>query len=108
MIWLLCPYLTPVLIKNGFQYLTCLVNLMYIMLVWRIARPVPAGCVNFHNDEPMTRETWRNNVVNLPRSIIATPDLDLDVRWSDQAWFMILISWCLRHSYLAGSLSSHR
>ena len=62
----------------------------------------------FHNDEPMTRETWRNNVVNLPRSIIPTPDLDLDVRWSDQAWFMILISWCLRHSYLAGSLSSHR
>jgi hypothetical protein len=81
---------------------------MDIMLVWRIARPVTTRRIDFNHNEPVTGKTGWEDIVDLPGSIIPTTDLDLDVRWRNQAWFMVLISGCLRHSYLAVSLSSHR
>jgi hypothetical protein len=81
---------------------------MDIMLVRRITRPVTARRVNLDNNESMAWETRREDAVDLPCSMIAPTDLNLNVRWRDQAWFMILVAWCQSDGNLARGFSINR
>src|SRR5215467_7100962 len=81
---------------------------MDIMFVWRITGPVPTGCINFHNDQALARETWRDNVVDLPCGIITSTDLNLDVTRSDKARLVILVGRRQGHCILASGFCFDR
>src|SRR6266567_4407199 len=55
----------------------------------------------------MAWKAGRDDAVDLPRSMIASPDLDLDVSGRDEPWLMILICWRQGDSKLARGFSMH-
>jgi len=70
-------------IQVGFQDISIRSNLMDIVFVGRVAGPVSAGGVNFDNYQMAAGKTGGNHAVDLPGGMIAAPDFNADIGWSD-------------------------
>src|SRR5687767_9111932 len=74
---------------------------MHIMFVRWITAPVSAGCVHFHEDEPMDWRPWRQQIIDLPAYIITSADGDGNIRRLNEPGFMVLIRWNPGHCKFA-------
>jgi len=62
-------------------------RIVHVMLVRRIARPVPSRRINLNYHELISRKRRSDNVYDLARSVPATPQAAYYLRWSDQFRF---------------------
>jgi hypothetical protein len=59
-------------------------GIMDIMLMGGVARPVSARSVDLHGDQAVGRKLWPDDVNDLARSVLASPQTADDIPWSDE------------------------
>src|SRR5262245_13461002 len=59
-------------------------GIMHVMLVGRVARPVPAGCIDLAHEQAMRLESGLDNMVDLARCVTASADFYSNIRRRDE------------------------
>src|SRR5947209_13483007 len=79
---------------------------MDVVFMRRIAGPVAAGSIHLHYNEALAGESRGDDVIDLPRRVVASAYLDFDIARRNEARLVILVGGSQRDGEFAIALRS--